>query len=80
MVHDLDFMDYTIPTVDYSYEVAHKNDDSKNIVEKYMERFETDYKEELEGTTKNNIGGITVYEKGGMLWAVYDYENLQGWV
>lgn len=80
MVHDLDFLNYTLPTVNYSYEAAHKNHDGKNIVDTYIKRFEMDYKDKLEGTTKNNIGGIIIYEKGCTLWAVYDYENLEGWV
>lgn len=80
MAHDLTFMDYTTPTVDYSYEITHKNPVNENTTENYIKRFETDYKEKLEGTTKSNIGGIIEYEKRGKLLAVYDYENLQGWI
>ena len=64
MVYNLDFINETAPTI------IGTDDD--------RQAFESDY--ELTGFHKDDMGGLIVYTDAGTVRAVYDYENMCGWV
>lgn len=77
MDFDIEFINKTATTVDYSTEaVAEYEAGNEDSIEKYTEIFETEY-----GVAGGeDIGGLIVYGQAGRLQAVYDYENFCGWV
>jgi hypothetical protein len=77
MDFDIEFINETAATVDYSTEaVAEYEAHSNSVIEKYTEIFETEHIV----TDGEDIGGLIVYSQAGQLQAVYDYENFCGWV
>ena len=77
MDFDIEFINETATTVDYSVEaVAEYEADNEDSIEKYTEIFEAEHSV-VDG---EDIGGLIVYSQNGKLQAVYDYENFCGWV
>ena len=79
MDYDIEFINDTDPTVDYSDSaIAEFERGMGDRIEYYTEHFESDCA--LEECDAEDIGGLIVYSAGGALRAVYDYENFCGWV
>jgi hypothetical protein len=70
MSHNIEWINTTNPTVDYSEAAVVDNDD--DVIDKYTDKFEAEFK--LKGG--DDVGGIIIYSND----VVYDYENFVGWV
>ena len=73
MAHDIDWINSTSPTVNYSHTaIAEYEAGEGNGIDKYTLVFEA----EFSLTGGKDVGGIIIYSND----VVYDYENFCGWV
>ena len=72
----------TMPTcANYSDEaVAEYEAGLGDGIDKYTGKFYVEVVEGLGHTDSDDIGGLSVYLRGSVPVAVYDYENFCGWV
>ena len=73
MHYDIDYINTTVPTVDYSNDAVREyNMGMGSRIDDYIAKFE----QEHTVSDGDDIGGIIVYSES----CVYDYENFVGWV
>jgi Mg2+/Co2+ transporter CorC len=73
MQHDIEWINTTEPTVDYSAQAVAEYDLGQGSrIDEYTLRFE----QEFNVSEGDDIGGLIVYSDS----CVYDYENFCGWV
>jgi hypothetical protein len=68
MGYCIEFINTTPATVQYAEELE---------LEEGISQFEGDWVSAVEG---EDIGGLMVYAEGDTVFAVYDYENMRGWI
>jgi hypothetical protein len=79
MDYDIEFINTTDATVDYSAEAYAEYDEGfMDGIEKYTDKFEAECT--TNDVDSEDIGGLIVYSKQGKLHSVYDYERFMGWV
>jgi hypothetical protein len=73
MQHNIEWINTTEPTVDYSEQAVSEYDlGMGDRINEYTDRFERD----MGVSGGEDIGGLIVYSES----CVYDYENFCGWV
>jgi hypothetical protein len=72
--YDIDYINTTEPTVDYSLQAV---SDYKAGLPDSTDHYTLRFEQEHNVTDGLDIGGLMVYNDGS---AVYDYENFCGWV
>ena len=73
MTHNIEWINNTAVTVDYSLQAVHEYDQGLGDgILKYTALFER----EFNASKGQDIGGLIVYSES----IVYDYENFVGWV
>lgn len=81
MAYDIEFINTTAYTVDYSETaLAEYEAGNDNVGDEYTLRFEREFADNMRGCDSDDIGGLVVYTRAGEVCAVYDYENFAGWV
>lgn len=73
MTHNIDWVNTTEPTVDYSASAEADYDAGNSLVE---ELYQTKFEQQFNLSEGEDIGGLVVYSDA----VVYDYENFVGWV
>ena len=73
MTHNIDWINTTEPTVDYS---ASAEAEYEQGLGDGIELYTTKFEQEFNVSEGEDIGGLIVYSED----AVYDYENFVGWV
>lgn len=79
MQHDIDFINNTPATVDYTVQADKMWDEGiDDFADVLTEQFVNEYA--LQRVDATNIGGLIVYTQLDTVVAVYDYEMHVGWV